>query len=283
VNTVFVHGGVSGRAKPQLPSLAHSLPAALEAPRAVDAVELAVIALEDDPALNAGFGSVLAEDGSFELDAGLVDGSTGRCGAVAGVTVRHPISLARRVLEDTPHVLMIPPGAAALGAGLEELSDTSDEQRRRWEAARSAGTLGGSGYAPPEHVDTVGAVALDTSGGLAAGSSTGGVFGQLPGRVGDSPLFGAGFYASSAAAVVGTGVGELFVETLACFRTAALIESGVDVQDACERIIEYIGGRRRTAAGLLAVDRSGRWGAAFRGGSWAVEGPEGPIDAVQLD
>jgi L-asparaginase / beta-aspartyl-peptidase len=283
VNAVFVHGGVSGRVKPRLPLLAHSLPAALEAPRAVDAVELAVIALEDDPAFNAGFGSVLAQDGSFELDAGLADGSTGRCGAVAGVTVRHPISLARRVLEDTPHVLMIPPGAAALGAGLEELSDTSDEQRRRWEEARSAGTLGESGYAPPEHVDTVGAVALDTSGGLAAGSSTGGVFGQLPGRVGDSPLFGAGFYASSAAAVVGTGVGELFVETLACFRTAVLIESGVNVQDACERIIEYIGGRRRTAAGLLAVDRSGRWGAAFRGGSWAVEGPEGPIDAVQLD
>ena len=283
MNTVIVHGGVSGRAKARRPSLAHALPAALEAAGAVDAVELAVIALEDDPALNAGFGSVLAQNGSFELDAGIADGSTGRCGAVAGVTVRHPISLARRVLEDTPHVLMIPPGAAALGTGLENLSDTSDEQRRRWEEARSAGKLAESGYASPEHVDTVGAVALDSSGGLAAGSSTGGVFGQLPGRVGDSPLFGAGFYASAAAAVVGTGVGELFVETLACFRTAALIESGVNAQDACARIIDYIGGRRRTAAGLLAVDRSGGWGAAFRGGSWAVEGPEGPIDAVQLD
>jgi isoaspartyl peptidase/L-asparaginase-like protein (Ntn-hydrolase superfamily) len=125
---------------------------------------------------------------------------------------------------------------------------------------------------------------LDADGRLAAGSSTGGVFGKLSGRVGDAPIFGAGLYASESVAVVGTGVGELFLETLACLRVALLVEDeGALPQDACERVIKWVGERRSVSAGLLALDRSGRVGAAFRGGSLAVEGPDGPVEAVRLD
>ena len=129
----------------------------------------------------------------------------------------------------------------------------------------------------------MGAVALADEGRLAAGSSTGGVFGKMPGRIGDSPVFGAGIYASARAAAVGTGVGELFLQTLACLRTGELIEDGVDAQAACESVVASLGARSPAAAGILAIDAAGGVGAAFRGAAWAVEGPEGPIDAVRLD
>lgn len=283
MNDVFVHGGVSGLEK-ELPSLADSVKGALDSPTALDAVEAAVVALEDNPVLNAGYGSVLTIDGTVELDAGFADGATGNCGAVANVTVAHPVQLARRVMEQTPHVLLAGPGAMAIGADLPVLADTTPEQRRRWETAKQAGTLAPSRYGAPEHVDTVGAIALDADGLLAAASSTGGVFGKLPGRVGDAPIFGAGLYASETVAVVGTGVGELFLETLACLRVALLVEDeGAHPQDACERVIQWVGRRRSVSAGLLALDRSGRVGAAFRGGSLAIEGPQGPVEAVRLD
>jgi L-asparaginase / beta-aspartyl-peptidase len=282
VNDVYVHGGVSGLEKATLPSLAHALTHALDAASAIDAVENAVVALEDDPALNAGFGSVLTIDGTVEMDAGIADGSTGACGAVANVTVANPVRLARRVMEETPHLLVAGAGAMALGSDLPVLDDTTVDQRARWEAARAEGTLGTAHFGAPEHVDTVGAVALDASGRLAAASSTGGVFGKLPGRIGDAPVFGAGLYASRGVAVVGTGVGELFLETLACLRVGLLVDEGTHPQEACERVVEWTGARRLASAGLLAVDASGRVGAAFRGGSLAVEGAAGPIEAVRL-
>ncbi len=104
----------------------------------------------------------------------------------------------------------------------------------------------------------------------------------MPGRVGDSPIFGAGLYASPEVAVVGTGVGELFLETLACYRAGALVEGGLDPQSACERIIEHLGKVKPLEAGLLAIDPEGRVGAAFRGGSWAVEGPDGPLTPARF-
>jgi L-asparaginase / beta-aspartyl-peptidase len=279
---VLVHGGVSGIGKDKVPSLQDAVVGGARASSALDAVEIAVCALEDKPLLNAACGAVVNSAGAIELDSGIADGHAARCGGVANVSVRHPISLARRVLEATPHVLMTGPGAVALGADMEQLDGPTEEQRRRWERARAEGRLDPKHYAAPDQVDTVGAVALDERGKLAAGSSTGGVFGKLPGRVGDSPIFGAGFYASGEAAVVGTGVGELFIETLAAFRTGVLIDNGASPQQACEAVITLLQTRTGEAAGLLALDRKGRRGAAFGGGSWAVAGPEGPLDATRL-
>ena len=280
---VYVHGGVSGLPKPDRPDLARFVAAGGEHARALDAVEHAVRALEDDPRFNAGFGSVLNIEGGLELDAGIVAGATGRVGGVANVAVRHPISLARRVMEETPHVLVTGAGAEALGADMERLSDTSPEERSRWEEERKKGTLHPATYGSPEHVDTVGALALDAGGELAAGSSTGGVFAKLPGRVGDAPIFGTGVYASASAAVVGTGVGEVFLEGLAALRAGLLIEQGGHPQEACEHVIALLGRRSTAAAGLLAIDVSGGVGAAFRGGSWAVAGPGGGIEPTRLD
>jgi beta-aspartyl-peptidase (threonine type) len=247
----------------------------------VDIVEAAVRVLEDDPALNAGFGAVLDAAGGVSLDAGIADGSTGSFGAVAGVTVANPISLARRVLVSTPHALMIGDGAMALAGGLAEVR-VAPERRSQWMDAERAGRLGPETYGRPEKVDTVGAVAIDDAGRPAAGSSTGGVFGKLPGRVGDSPVFGAGFYASSKAAVVGTGVGELFLETLACARVGDLIERGASPQEACDDVIGFLGTRATTSAGLLAIDATGEHGCSYRGGSLSVFGPDGRIVPVRF-
>jgi beta-aspartyl-peptidase (threonine type) len=281
VRAVFVHGGVSGAVKDLIP-LGYAVASGLRHRHALDAVEAAVIEMEDDPALQAGFGSTLNHEGRLELDAGIADGKTGRAGGVANVTVRHPVTLARRVLERTPHVLITGAGACALGDDMETLRDTTDEQRRRWESARAEGTLGPGHFGAPDRVETVGAVALDERGRLAAASSTGGVFGKLPGRVGDSPVFGAGFYASSDAAVVGTGVGELFLETLACLQVGRSIENGEEPQAACEGLIGDLGRRGSYSAGILALDGRGRFGVAYRGGSWSVEGLRGPVEAVRV-
>ena len=279
---VYVHGGVSGLVKPDIPDLQRFVRAGAEQAAALDAIEAAIHGLEDDPAFNAGFGSVLNIEGGLEMDAGIVHGPTGRVAGVANVTVRHPISLARKVMDETPHVLLTGPGAHGLGRTMEQLADTSPEERERWEKARSEGTLHGAAYGAPEHVDTVGAVVLDDAGALAAGSSTGGVFAKLPGRVGDAPIFGAGLYASTDAAVVGTGVGEVFLESLAALRVGVAIERGADPQEACEEIIALLGRRAQVPAGLLALDAGGRAGAAYRGGSWAVGGAFGAVDAVRL-
>lgn len=278
MSTLFVHGGVSGLGKSTPPSLRTAFEN-ITGDR-LDMIETAVGALEDHPELNAGTGAVLDREGRLELDAGIADG-TGRTAGVANVAVRHPISLARRVLEETPHVLITGSGAAALGFDMETI-DPSPEQLERWEKADAAGELSSEKFGSPEHVDTVGAVVLDDDGILAAGSSTGGVFGKLPGRVGDAPIFGAGIYASTKVAVVGTGVGELFLRTLACARVAMLVERGADPQSACEDVVRFLGTQEETAAGLLALDHKGQAGAAFRGGSWAVEGLEGAIEAVKL-
>ena len=280
---VYVHGGVSGKAR-MVSDLTYAVDAARTSSSALGAVEAAICRLEDDPELNAGYGAVLNEAGELELDAGIADGSTGAVGAVAAVAVRNPIRLARAVLERSPHVLVAGPGAARLAAaiGLEPLTDTTPGQRSRWRALSSGGGHD-EGSSAHDHMDTVGAVAFDDSGHLCAGSSTGGVTGQIPGRVGDSPLFGAGFYASQRAAVTGTGIGELFVEALASVRVGLLIENGVAPQQACETVIEMLGERREDAtAGLLALDDGGRVGAAYRGGSWFVAGPEGMVDALKV-
>ena len=274
---VFVHGGVSGSLPLKLGDLGAAVDAGRRCASAVDAVEAATRVLEDDPALQAGTGAVLNRAGEVELDAGLCDGSDGRFGGVAGVAVKNPVSLARRVMDRTPHVLMMGPGAAELGRDMGLVTIT-DEARARWQAARDEGRLTDASFGAPASVDTVGAVAVDAEGRLAAASSTGGVFGKLPGRVGDAAILGAGLFASQSAAVVGTGVGELFIESLACFRVAALIEAGAHPQEACNQIIRAVGARDPRPIGLLALVRDGSVGAAFAAAGWQIEGPGGALD-----
>jgi len=268
---------VSGRNKDRRPDLTPAVAAGMGAGSALDMVQAAVEALEDDPLLNAGYGSVLNSAGGIELDAGIADGTTGSFGAVIGVTVEHPIALARLVLERTPHVLIAGAGAAALDPRAREVA-IAPAQQERWDRANERRELTPSNFGRPDAVDTVGAVALDDEGRLAAGSSTGGVFGKMPGRVGDSPICGAGTYATPEVAVVGTGIGELFIETLASARVARLVEGGRDPQDACEEVIAYIQSKREAEAGLLALDADGRFGTAYWGASLPVAGPDGAIE-----
>jgi L-asparaginase / beta-aspartyl-peptidase len=282
---VYVHGGVAGTEK-EPHALGDAVRDGNSEDSALNAVQAAVVVLEDDPALNAGFGSVLSRAGTIELDAGIADGASGRRAGVTNVRTRNPVVLARAVLERTPHVLLAGEGAQSFAAqlGLPELDETTEQQRERYVRAREKGELGFETYGAPKDVDTVGAVAFDGHGRLAAASSTGGVFGKLPGRVGDAPIFGAGLYASELVAVVGTGVGEEFLRTLACLRAARQIEFGDTPQAACAKTIADMKSAGATGtAGLLALDREGRVGAAFRGASWSVEGPEGPIEASLVE
>ncbi len=282
VRALLVHGGVAGASRGPLPDLSAAVHAGLAAASALDAVEASVRVMEDDPRLNAGFGSVLNRAGTLELDAGICDGATRTGAGVASVQVRNPISLARRVLDETPHVLLTGTGAVAIARGMEVLADSSPEQRVRWETARVENKLDLTSFGDDDHVDTVGTVALDDAGDLAAGSSTGGVFGKMAGRVGDSPILGAGVYASRNAAVVGTGVGELFLRTMACLRTGLLIEQEMEPQTACETVIAFLGTIAPLAAGVLAIDSRGRIGAAYRGATWAVYGSQGQIQPVLI-
>jgi beta-aspartyl-peptidase (threonine type) len=220
-----------------------------EGASSLDAVQVAVEILEDCPLLNAGRGSVLTIDGSVEMDAALMWGADLSAGGVACVSgVRHPVALARVVMEQTSHALMAGEGANRLAeeSGLEFCDPdwfVTDRQRERWMAAKG----------------TVGAVALDSDGHLAAATSTGGVRGQLPGRVGDSPLVGAGTYAEDGVcAVSATGDGELITRATLAAEVAALIRhKGLALEEACDEALRTRIAPLRGDAGLIAVDAEG--------------------------
>lgn len=186
---------------------------------ALDAVTAAITVLENDPTFNAGRGAVFTHDGKNELDSSLMDGATLRAGAVAGVhTVKNPILLARAVMEHSPHVMMVGQGAEMFAAEQKiELVDPSYfRTEKRWEQLQRALKEETAGQAHTDletakHFGTVGAVALDNQGKLAAGTSTGGMTNKRYGRVGDSPIIGAGTYASDQCAVSGTGWGEYYI------------------------------------------------------------------------
>ena len=251
--TIVVHGGCgtpAGKTIADEPSYHDALATAVEAAErslsgggtAIDAAQAAVESLEDAPQFNAGRGSVLTADGFVEMDAALMSG--GRAGAVAAVeTVRHPVALARAVMEATPHVMLVATGAERLASehGLERMPRdwfVTERQRERWWKAHG----------------TVGAVVLDDAGRLAAATSTGGVFGQRAGRVGDTPLIGAGTYADERVAVSATGDGEAIVRAVAAHSVAALVEhAGLPLAEACRRVVGNVMGD----AGLIAVDADG--------------------------
>lgn len=234
---------------------------------ALDAVQRAVSRLEDCELFNAGRGSVLNADGAVEMDASVMDGATARCGAVGAVKgVRNPVALARAVLDDGAHVLLVAEGAQrfALEHGLamaDEVFLLTAERRRQLERARRAGTFG---LDHDEHYGTVGAVARDARGHLAAATSTGGVTNKRPGRVGDSPLLGAGTWArDDACALSATGLGEHFVRTgFAHDVHARMRYAGRSLDRACEEALAEVaasGGR----GGVIAVDREGNFSIRF--------------------
>lgn len=245
---------------------------------AVDAVEVAARVLEEDSCFNAGRGSVLTEHGEVELDAAIMDGRNRRAGAVAGIkTTRAPITLARRLMEHGPHVFLAGEAADrfAEAAGIEQVDNSFfilPERRRQLEEALAAGSL-----ADPIKYGTIGAVAVDLAGNVAAATSTGGITAKRWGRVGDSPLIGAGTYADDrSAAVSATGSGEYFIRAVAAHQLAERMRLGGEtLQQALDAVLEDIrslGGK----GGLIAVAPNGEaaWGfttpAMYRGMADAI-------------
>ncbi|MBL8772515.1 MAG: isoaspartyl peptidase/L-asparaginase [Phenylobacterium sp.] len=251
---------------------------------AMDAVEATVRLLEDDPLFNAGRGAAFTAEGRNELDASIMDGATLAAGAVAGVsTTRHPISAARAVIDGSDHVLLGGEGADAFARaqGLEQVAPGHFFTEARWASLeRALGKLGlpipprphGVGVdarAALAHDEgkrgTVGCVALDRRGNVAAGTSTGGTTAKRWGRVGDSPLIGAGTYAANTAAAVScTGAGEYFIRLGVAQRICALVEhAGLSLQQAADRVVHEdlsgLGGE----GGVIAVDPHGRMAWSF--------------------
>lgn len=241
---------------------------------ALDTVTEAVRRLEECPLFNAGKGAVFTRQGTHELDACIMDGRTLQAGAVAGVSrIRNPVLAARALLENSPHVLLAGEGAEAfaLAQGLEQVEPDFFSTPERWEQLQRAlgsdtalldhdgAAQGGDPLDPDRKFGTVGAVALDNDGNLAAATSTGGMTNKQVGRIGDSPLPGAGCYASNdSVAVSCTGTGEVFIRTLAAYDVAAQMRYGgrtlqqVSVNVIHDSVLE-LGG----SGGLIAVDREG--------------------------
>jgi L-asparaginase / beta-aspartyl-peptidase len=228
----------------------------------LDAVEVAVRVLEDSPLFNAGRGAVFNSAGEHELDASIMDGRLLRAGAVAAVReVKNPITLARAVMDLTTEVLLVGDGALALARrlGLELAGPDWFFSERRWRALEDARAAASRPDEPPRDFSTVGAVALDCDGHLAAATSTGGLTNKPPGRVGDSALIGAGTYASDVScAVSATGSGEHLIRATIARDIAAAVElGGYDLATAIAaalRRLRVIGG----LGGVVALDRNGR-------------------------
>ncbi len=284
---LVIHGGagvVRGSLSPdEQASAREALADALRAGHALlregrsslDAVVAAITVLEDDPAFNAGRGAVFTHEGHNELDASLMAGRSGAAGAVAGVRrIRNPIQLARQVMEASPHVMLVGEGAEAFAQtrGIDFVDPAWFRTEKRWQqlqkARDSAAAARDAHAAVPDdslrYFGTVGAVALDVHGDLAAGTSTGGMTDKRWGRVGDAPIIGAGTWADARCAVSGTGWGEFYIRTAAahaiCSRVA-LLDDTVDA--AAEAVINgqipALGGN----GGAIALGADGRFALPF--------------------
>ncbi len=244
---------------------------------ALDAVEAAIVVLEDDPTFDAGLGSHLNRDGRVELDAIVMDGASLKAGAVAAVErIRNPIRLARKVLESCEHMMLVGAGAEqfALEQGLplcapEEL--VTERERSAWRRCRE-GRHSAEFHLSHQH-GTVGAVARDLQGSLVAGTSTGGTCCKRPGRVGDSPLVGCGCYADAEAGAVScTGWGEAIMKIVMAKTAVDLLRPAVagarhtvpaSPHDAAETCVRLLAERAQGRGGLILLDRDGRPGVAF--------------------
>lgn len=235
----------------------------------LDAVEASVRSMEDNPLHNAGKGAVFTSAGTNELDSAVMDGKTLKAGAVASLKhVKNPVRLARYVMEKTAHVMMVGEGADALAkeAGLELVDQKYFFTQERWDAlqrvkeGQAAAAKSGKQYiiADEDLHGTVGAVALDQAGNLAAATSTGGTTDKRPGRVGDSPIIGAGTYANNqTCAVSGTGDGEYFIRSAVGHDISALMEyRGMPLPEAAQTVLDKVA-RLGGTGGLIAIDKAG--------------------------
>jgi beta-aspartyl-peptidase (threonine type) len=301
--SIVVHGGAGVIERPALgpkgdAAYRASLTTATEAGAkvldrggsALDAVEAVLNILEDDPLFNAGRGAVFTSEGKNELDASIMDGSDLKAGAVAGVTrTRHPISLARAVMEKSPYVMMVGPGADAFAArtGLEQMDPSFFFTEARWQSLVKQLQKEGkpipprpAGAPPPEAVvpvafydespqshshGTTGVVALDRAGNIAAGTSTGGLQGKMPGRVGDSPIIGAGTYASNhSCAVSATGTGEYFIRLGVAREICNLVAfKGLPLQQAADEVIHKELEALHGDGGVIAITPDGETAFSF--------------------
>jgi beta-aspartyl-peptidase (threonine type) len=226
----------------------------------LDAVEAAIRVLEDNPLFNAGKGAVFTHEGTNELDAAIMDGRTLKAGAVAGVMhIKNPIALARLVMEKSPHVMLDGEGAETFAKemGMPLVEQKYFSTKERWDALQKIK----KGAAPPSEQEkhgTVGAVAFDEAGNLAAGTSTGGMTNKEHGRIGDSPIIGAGTYADNRTCAVScTGDGEYFIREVAAHDVSALMGyKGASLGEAAQSVIDKIGKLGGTG-GLIAIDRAG--------------------------
>jgi beta-aspartyl-peptidase (threonine type) len=266
VPTILVHGGAGADPKDGRDELRAGMRAAVTegwrvlaaGGRAVDAVEAAVRSLEDHPRFNAGRGSVLTAAGTVEMDAAIMEGDRLGCGAVAAVSrVANPVTLARRIMDDGRHVLMVAEGAHVFAreAGLPECDPATlitDRQRARLAARPPSASAG-----------TVGAVALDRHGTSAAAASTGGILGKRPGRVGDTPLIGGGTYADSTLGAVScTGDGEAIIRVVLARRALEYLKEADDPDYAAKVAVDLLVEEGRGEGGLIIVDWRGRTGYA---------------------
>lgn len=278
---LVIHGGAGVIEREQLSSvdeqsIRSDLERALEAGNTIlasggtslDAVEAAVVALEESPRFNAGKGSVYNAEGRHELDASIMEGHTRRAGAVAGVeTIRNPVKLARVVMEQSPHVMMISAGAERFADTQPQIervandwfdTDTRRAQLELEQARERAAADADADNLRGKYFGTVGAVALDAQGNLAAATSTGGMTNKRYGRVGDSPLIGAGTWADQRCAVSGTGWGEFFIRNAVAHDIAARMAYGGDSLEAAANAVILqnvpdLGGD----GGAIAIDSEG--------------------------
>ena len=237
---------------------------------AMDAVEAAIVTMEDDDTFDAGHGSFLTRDGRVQLDALMMDGETLRAGGVGCVErIRNPIRAARLVLEKSPHVYFVAEGAERFAQehGMELCSnqdlviDREVQRLKEVQAKEAAGkpdlTFAGPGFG----CDTVGAVALDMHGNIAAGTSTGGTLNKAPGRVGDSSLIGCGCYADNQSAAAScTGWGEPIMKLVLAKRAADRVREGRTPELACNEAITYLKARLNAHGGMILLDAQGRFG-----------------------
>ena len=257
---IIVHGGAGRIRDEELPARLDGCRAAAltgwkilqQGGSALDAAEAAVAALENDPLFNAGTGSTLNAVGRVEMDAAIMDGNTLRAGSVAAVQgVKNPIQLARRVMEDGRHVMLVGDGALAFvrQIGFPECAPEAlivAAQRKRWN----------------EKHGTVGCVAFDASGKIAVATSTGGTFNKLPGRVGDSPLPGCGTYADDVGGVSCTGSGEAIMRLVMGKSAVELLKTGADPQAAAHQTVRLLAQKTGGMGGLIVIDGNGRIGYA---------------------